>query len=61
MTDTNKLIVFHAIIGSVFAFIFLKNISIDSIKSKTRLEPQIELIIENNKIDTLYVYRAKKD
>lgn len=40
---------------------FLSKDETYSIKSKTKIEPQIELIIENNKVDTLYVYRAKKD
>lgn len=29
------------------------------IKSKTRIEPQIELIINNNQVDTLFVYELK--
>lgn len=28
----------------------------DGIKSETPITPRIELVIENNKIDTLYVY-----
>lgn len=28
----------------------------DGIKSKTPITPKIELVIENNKVDTLYVY-----
>jgi hypothetical protein len=29
----------------------------DSIKSDKPIKPQIELVIKNNKVDTLYVYR----
>jgi len=29
----------------------------DSIKSEKPIKPQIELVIKNNKVDTLYVYR----
>ena len=59
--------------GFIVALLFLASIIItisvtvtlffssDSIESKERIEPQIELIIENNKVDTLYVYRAKKN
>jgi hypothetical protein len=32
----------------------------DGIKSKTLIKPKIELVIENNKIDTLYVYEIKQ-
>jgi hypothetical protein len=31
----------------------------DRIKSKTRIEPRIELIITNNQPDTLFVYEVK--
>jgi len=30
-----------------------------SLKSKTRIEPRIELIITNNQPDTLFVYEVK--
>lgn len=31
----------------------------DGIKSKSLITPKIELVIENNKIDTLYVYEKR--
>lgn len=30
------------------------------IRSKTKIEPKIELVIENNKVDTIYVYSKKQ-
>jgi hypothetical protein len=30
------------------------------IRSKTKIEPKIELVIENNKVDTVYVYSKKQ-
>lgn len=35
-------------------YYFLKD---DSIKTTRPIKPQIELVIKNNKVDTLYVYR----
>ena len=32
----------------------------DSIKSKHPIKPRLELVIENNKVDTLYVYEKPK-
>jgi hypothetical protein len=29
----------------------------DSIKSEKPIKPKIELVVKNNKVDTLYVYR----
>jgi hypothetical protein len=31
----------------------------DGIKSKTPIKPKIELVIKDNKVDTLYVYEIK--
>lgn len=31
------------------------------IKSETPIKPEIELIIENNQVDTLYIYKKDKD
>jgi hypothetical protein len=31
----------------------------DGIKSETPIEPKIELVIKDNKVDTLYVYEIK--
>jgi hypothetical protein len=30
------------------------------IRSETRIEPQIELIIKDNQVDTIYVYRKEQ-
>lgn len=37
---------------SVYDYYFV----FDGIKSKTKIIPKIELIIENGKVDTLYIY-----
>ena len=31
-----------------------------SIKSKELITPEIKLVVENNKVDTIYIYRLKK-
>jgi hypothetical protein len=31
----------------------------DSIKSETRIEPEIKLIIKDNQVDTLFIYKQK--
>lgn len=33
---------------------------ITAIKSEVKIEPQLELIVKDNKVDTLYVYKNKK-
>jgi hypothetical protein len=43
-------------LGYCFA-LFIIHTSDDSIKSLTPIKPEIELFIENNQVDTLYIYR----
>ena len=45
-----------AIIGCI-AFVCYYFFSDDSIKSEHPIKPKIELVIKDNKVDTLYVYR----
>lgn len=33
----------------------------NTVKSSTRIEPKIELIINNNQVDTLFVYELNKN
>ena len=40
---------------AIYDYLFI----FDGIKSKEPITPTIELVIENNKIDTLYVYELK--
>lgn len=58
------LVTFGVIIGlclwglfAIYDYYFM----FDGIKSKTPIKPKIELIIENNKVDTLYVYELKNN
>ncbi len=43
------------IVGSASYFLFSR----DEIVSKKPLVPEIRLVIKNNKVDTLYVYKVK--
>lgn len=52
---------YTAIIGVVLTIIFGGWITWnffgkDEIKSTTPIQPQIELVVEDNKVDTIYVY-----
>lgn len=40
-------------------WVITKLMSPNNIKSYTRIEPKIELIINNNQVDTLFVYELK--
>jgi hypothetical protein len=43
------------IMGAIWFFV-----SSDEIKSEKRIEPKIELIIKDNKVDTLFIYKEPK-
>jgi len=44
-------------LGGVWVHDWLKG---DAIKSNTRIEPRIELVVRDNHVDTIYVYELKK-
>ena len=46
-----------AIVVFVPTYFLTKN---GSIKSKELITPEIKLVVENNKVDTIYIYRLKK-
>lgn len=48
-------VVVAIIMGTIWFFV-----SSDEIKSEKRIEPKIELIIKNNKVDTLFIYKEPK-
>lgn len=51
---------FLGIVVFIMFIIFDSNSREEIIKSRTKIEPTIELILENQKIDTLYVYKKSK-
>lgn len=53
---TIGIIIGLCLLFAIFDYYFI----FDGIKSKTPIIPKIELVIENNKVDTLYVYELKQ-
>ncbi len=54
----------EAFFGFVIGILFVVTLVVTSdggktIKSEVKIEPKIELIIKDNKVDTLYVYKIK--
>jgi desulfoferrodoxin (superoxide reductase-like protein) len=54
---------YKVILLVIFSWVMLKSyphlFELKRFKSKTLIKPKIELFIENNKVDTLYVYEFK--
>ena len=55
-----KFLVFMVMSYALFFLGMLAGVQrVDSIESNVKLKPKIELIIKDNKVDTLYVYKKK--
>lgn len=62
MNDLGKVIVTLMVLGMIFVFTIWFSVwffTDTKIKSKTIIKPIIELEINNNKVDTVYVYTQK--
>lgn len=62
MNDLGSAIVTLVVLGMLFVFTIWLGVwffTDTEIKSKTIIKPKIELEINNNKVDTIYVYTQK--